>query len=139
MSRREDTALFDAVAASPLMAACTPVEIRELIRYAAETHVPAGWTLLHEQTPSDACYLIVEGEATVRVHGEPVATLGRGDVVGEVGIAQSRLRNASVTASTPLHLLHIDASLFRDLSPGLRTAILRDVQQRTHSPETAPQ
>lgn len=136
MSRREDTLLFEAIAASPLLAECTAVEIRELIRRGAETHVPAGWTLMHEETPSDACYLIVDGEAAVRVHGEVVATLRRGDVVGEVGVARSRLRNASVTATTPLHLLHIDAVTFHGLSPRLRAAILRDVQQRTA--ESAP-
>jgi CRP/FNR family transcriptional regulator, cyclic AMP receptor protein len=56
--------------------------------------------------------VILEGEATVSVGGKQVATLGAGAVVGEAGLIGHKLRNATVTSSTPLQLLHIDAADF---------------------------
>jgi CRP-like cAMP-binding protein len=83
--------------------------------------------LIHQQTPSDACYVILDGEASVTVGGEQVATISSGAVVGEAGIAGHKLRNASVTSLTPLELLHIDAAEFTTLierHPGLKAALL---------------
>jgi len=108
-----------------------PSEVRALVRRGRETTIPAGWTFVHDGTPGDACYLIVEGRAAVVSNGEVLATLSAGDVVGEVALARRRLRNASVTAQTAMRLLHIDAASFAALSPGLRDALLRDVRQRT--------
>jgi CRP-like cAMP-binding protein len=83
--------------------------------------------LIHQQTPSDACYVILDGEASVTVGGEQVATISSGAVVGEAGIAGHKLRNASVTSTTPLDLLHIDAAEFTELierRPGLKAVML---------------
>jgi len=120
-----------AVAASPLLSALRPSDVRELVRRGRETTIPAGWTFVHEDTPADACYLIIEGTAAVLSAGETVATLSAGDVVGEVALARTALRNANVTSRTRMRLLHIDAAAFAELSPRLRGALLRDVQQRT--------
>lgn len=123
-----------AVAASPLLSALRGSDVRELVKHGRETTIPAGWTFVHEDTPADACYLIVEGTATVVSGGAVVATLSAGDIVGEVALARAKLRNATVTATTPMRLLHIDAAAFAALSPRLREALLRDVRQRTDAP-----
>jgi CRP/FNR family cyclic AMP-dependent transcriptional regulator len=138
MRARPSADLIAAVAASPLFAECNDRDIRALVRDSTETNVPAGWTLVHEQTPADACYLILDGDADVRAGGQVVATLTAGAVVGEVALAAHRLRNASATARTPLRLLHIDAGAFASLSPQLRTSLLRDVRQRDGASAAAP-
>jgi CRP-like cAMP-binding protein len=53
--------------------------------------------------------------------------LGAGSVVGEMALATGHLRNATVTSTTPLDLLHIDAAEFNRLvesRPTLRAALL---------------
>ena len=89
--------------------------------------MPAGWPLIHQDTPADACYVILDGTAVVRIDGSEVATLGAGSIVGEVALATGRLRNATVTSKEPLDLLHLDASQFRSLlerRPTVRASLL---------------
>ena len=89
--------------------------------------VPAHWPLIHQDTPADACYVILDGSAVVRIDGHDVATLGSGSIVGEVALATGRLRNATVTSVEPLDLLHLDVAQFRDLldrRPSLRASLL---------------
>jgi CRP-like cAMP-binding protein len=69
-------------------------------------HLPADWSLIGEQTPADKAYLIVDGEVSVRKHGEEIARLGPGDVIGEIAIVNHKLRTASVVSLTPLEVVH---------------------------------
>jgi cAMP-dependent protein kinase regulator len=65
--------------------------------------VAAGRVLVREGTPGDQFMVLVEGNATVSQGGETIATLERGDLVGEMALLQpdgAGRRNATVTAST---------------------------------------
>ena len=42
----------------------------------------------------------------MRSHGEEVAQLGPGDIVGEAAILNHSLRTATIVALTPLELIH---------------------------------
>lgn len=116
-----------------LFASCDDRDLEGLVRSGDATSVPAGWALIREDTPGDVCYVILDGTVEVHQHDERVATLGPGDVVGEVALTGGGLRNATVVAQTPLELLHIDAPQFRKLldeRPGLRAAISAYSQAR---------
>ena len=70
---------------------------------------------------------LATADHNVPTDGTPVAELGRGSVVGEMALATGRLRNATVTSTSPLDLLHIDVNEFRSLlerRPTLRTSLL---------------
>lgn len=71
--------------------------------------LPPDWSLIWEGTTADKAYLIVDGEVSVRKHGEEIARLGPGDVIGEMGVVQHRLRSASVVSLTPLDVVHFTA------------------------------
>ena len=127
MRRTERHELATRLAALPAFAACKPRDLADLAARARHSSVPSGWPLIHERTPADACYVILEGRAEVAIDGAAVATLEPGAIVGEVGVATGRLRNATVTSSTPLELLHIDAAAFNELldrREALREALL---------------
>jgi CRP/FNR family cyclic AMP-dependent transcriptional regulator len=127
MTRSDARAIVAALQAQPAFAACERRDLQDLAEHAEHSSVPARWPLMHQQTPADACYIILDGEASVTVGGAEVATISAGAVVGETGIAGHKLRNASVTSTTPLDLLHIDADEFTDLierRPGLKTVLL---------------
>ena len=40
-------------------------ELERLVRAAHRTSTSAAWPLIHEQTPSDACYILLSGKAAV--------------------------------------------------------------------------
>ena len=69
-------------------------------------HLPAQWSLMAETTPADKAYVILEGRADVRVKGETVATVGPGDIVGEIGVLEKRLRTAAVVSTSELEVVH---------------------------------
>lgn len=63
-------------------------------------HFPAGTILMHKGDLADRMYLILDG--TVRVEGKGI-TLGRGHVVGEIGLVTSEhLRTETVICDTAL-------------------------------------
>lgn len=100
----------------------------QLERIAAAGHhstIPAGWPLIHEQTPSDACYVILSGELAVYYGREHVATLTPGDIVGEAVIQPGKLRSATVSAVGSVDLLNIPKDdfthLLNDVPPLLAT------------------
>lgn len=64
--------------------------------------------IIREGDFSRALLAIVEGTAEVTRGGERIATLGPGDVFGEVGVLDDALRNATVTATSRLKLIIMD-------------------------------
>jgi CRP/FNR family cyclic AMP-dependent transcriptional regulator len=121
-----------ALRALPAFAECDRDDLEDLARSSRQTSVPKDWPLIHQQTPADACYVILDGDADIRVDGTTVATVTSGAVVGEAGLASRKLRNATVTSTTPLDLLNIPADDFEALierRPALRTAFLARLRE----------
>ena len=81
-------------------------DLATVVRAGRHVHLPADWSLIWEKTPADKAYLIVDGDVSVRKHGEEIARLGPGDVIGEIGIVNHKLRTASVVSLTPLEVVH---------------------------------
>jgi CRP-like cAMP-binding protein len=122
----EVRSVVEALAAQPRFAECSVRDLEELARSARSSSIPAAWPLIHEFTPADACYLILDGEVEVSVERRSVARLGAGSVVGEAGLFNHNLRNATVVSVTPVTLLHLPAQTFEDLisaRPAIRTAL----------------
>ena len=67
-------------------------ELERLVRAAHHTSTSVPWPLIHEQTPSDACYILLSGELGVYVGQDRIAVLGPGEVIGESGFVT---RNAT--------------------------------------------
>ena len=81
-------------------------ELKQIIAAGRHVHLPAHWSLIWEKTPADKAYLIVDGEVSVRRNGQEIATLGPGDIIGEMAIVDHKLRSASVVSLTPLEVIH---------------------------------
>lgn len=69
-------------------------------------HLPSQWSLMAETTPADKAYVILAGQAEVRRKGAVVATVGAGDLIGEIGVLQKKLRTAAVVSITELEVVH---------------------------------
>jgi CRP/FNR family transcriptional regulator, cyclic AMP receptor protein len=80
-------------------------ELAEIAPFATEVSVEEGRDLVREGDFSYEFMAIEEGEAEVTRGGEHVADLGPGDFFGEMGLLERTLRNATVTAKTPIRLV----------------------------------
>jgi CRP/FNR family cyclic AMP-dependent transcriptional regulator len=108
-------------------------EIRLVADAATYLTVPENWALMVEQQPADKAYLILSGEVSVRRHGEEVARLGAGEVIGEMALVNHKLRSATVVAATPLEVLHFTAETVATLTgkiPHFREALMGAVEER---------
>ena len=89
----------------------------DLVRLAAdlaERRVAAGDPIVGEGTGGVAFFFILQGETSVSVAGEEVATLKRGDYVGELALLDPEgPRSATVTAKTDVVLAAMSAWQFR--------------------------
>jgi CRP/FNR family cyclic AMP-dependent transcriptional regulator len=84
----------------------TSADLEEIVSSGQVVSVPQGWSVIWDRTPADKAYVILDGSVEVRRGDELVATLAAGQVIGEVAILNRKLRSATVTAATPLTVLH---------------------------------
>ncbi len=93
--------------AIPLFSALSPEEARRLSAFATETSAAAGQVLMRQGDYSTELIAIEEGTAEVVRDGSVVATLGPGDVMGEMGLLERKPRSADVVATSPLRLIKL--------------------------------
>jgi CRP-like cAMP-binding protein len=140
MSRSDAKEIVAALAAQQVFADCSNADLQDLAAHANRTSIPANWPLIHQETPADACYVILDGDADVMVNGQKVASISTGAVVGEAGLTGHKLRNAQVTSTTPLDLLHINADDFTALTerrPALKNAFMSRTAAAAEATENA--
>ncbi len=104
-------------------------EIEALARCLEPLRLAAGSTLLREGEDGDRVYVIASGDVAVTRGGEPLATLRRSDVVGEMALLDDAPRNATAVAVTETQLYALDREPFlATLTRHVRAnAIARDV------------
>ena len=79
-----------------------------------ETH-PDGAVIFSENDPAETLLLVLEGEVSLSLRGEPLSTEGRGALIGEMAILGESLRSASAVAVGEVTLARIKPDEFRDL------------------------
>lgn len=92
---------------------------------AAEVSVPAGKELVREGDYSYDLLAIEEGTARVERHGEHIADLGPGDIIGEMGVLERSQRNATVIATSPMLLITLTGWDIRKLRKSTPEAVER--------------
>ena len=80
---------------------------------------PRGEVIIKEGSSGTSAYVILSGEADVskKAKGSEllIATLGKGQVFGEMGLLEDRLRSATVTARSQLEVREINREDFNSL------------------------
>lgn len=110
-------------------------DLQRLIQAAHHISRTVPWPLIREQTPSDACFILLSGEVGVYVGQDRVAVLGPGEVIGESAVCRGKLRSATVTTIGPAEVLRIeseDLNRLLDEIPALRETI--EVTVARHPP-----
>jgi len=126
-------------------------ELAEPARQLLQEHLhwvalPAGASLVRAGEPGDAMYLVVSGRlrAYVPVPQGParlVREMGRGAIVGEIGLFTAEPRTADVVAVRESLLVRLDRERFEALvalSPQASMVLARIVVERLRSEHLAP-
>ncbi len=90
-------------------------DLRRVVDLSQQMEATAGTVLVDQGDPGTQCYVIVEGQASVYVRGEHVASSGPGSMVGEMALIDHRPRTATVVADTRMKLLRFGTREFRTL------------------------
>jgi CRP-like cAMP-binding protein len=90
-------------------------ELRAIASRADEIDVPAGFRLTQEGDRGREVVLVASGAATVTREGEEIATVGEGDIVGELALVTYAPRTATVTTTEPSRVFVLGERHFREL------------------------
>jgi CRP/FNR family cyclic AMP-dependent transcriptional regulator len=128
----------DALRRVPLLAQLSERELRSLAREMRERVFPAGSEVIAEGTHGVGFFVIVDGTASVSVHGHERAKLGPGDHFGEIALIDERSRSASIRADTDLSCYGMTAWDFRPFvqsHPEIAWTLLQTLVSRLRAAE----
>jgi CRP-like cAMP-binding protein len=117
-------------------------ELAVISRQLTKLRVKAGRVLVHEGGIGNEFMIMVSGMAEVTQGGRSIATLGRGDLVGEMALLQpvgAGRRNATVTAVTDAEIYAGSAAEFRrilDAAPSVAVKVRQLSESRKVVAET---
>lgn len=109
----------------PLFAHLSKREIGFVAKEGDEVDVPAGRTLTRQDRPGDTFYVLLEGEAEVKVDGRRRRVLKPGDFFGEISMLDRGLATATVTTLTNASLFVMSHAQFRDAIKGSDQLMLK--------------
>ncbi len=109
---------------------------RAIAQHADELDVPEGTELARQGDFAYEFFVIEEGGADVLRDGDKIAALGPGDFLGEMGIVNKAVRNATVVTTAPSRVIVMTEQGFRSMSrtnPAVASRIAAAVEQRCQS------
>jgi CRP-like cAMP-binding protein len=121
----------------PLFAKVEPPKLKLLAFASERVTFEAGQELFHQGDMPDAAYIIIDGTADVVLDTErgrvAVATIGRNELVGEIGIICDVPRTATIEAKTRLVTLKVSKDLLLRMItdfPSMAIEIMRVMAHR---------
>jgi CRP-like cAMP-binding protein len=128
--------LIDVVAGLALFADCRRPELEKVVHTFEEETFSEGQRVLRQGFAGNNFYVIMEGEAAVRIDGQDRATLGRGDFFGEVSVLLGEEPTADIVALRPLRCLVLPGGEVEDFllsMPGVMFRMLQAEARRLRS------
>lgn len=119
--------------ASPAVRGLTTPELDEIIALAESRVVPPGDFVFKQGDLADALLIIVQGRVEVVKNEQVLATLGIGEVLGELSLfGGTQRRSAAAKATSETLLLRIPSKAFRRLLDASNVAALKVVCNVAH-------
>ncbi|MGH7732937.1 MAG: MFS transporter, partial [Gemmatimonadales bacterium] len=131
----------DPLGALPLFAGLDLATLAELRDHAEQVELEAGSYLFHAGERSDSLYVVRNGRLQVLQNDVVLTELGRGEVVGELGLLIAAPRSASVRAVRDSTLVRLTKAQFDKIADsGVLAALVRALATRLHQapPPTVP-
>lgn len=105
---REERALVDELAGLSSLRGCSKDDLRALVEAGRVVTLPDGWSMVAEDTPADAAYILLDGEANVLSGRTVIATLSPGAILGEMAFVEGGRRRASVATNGRVRAVRLD-------------------------------
>jgi CRP-like cAMP-binding protein len=124
---------IDLIKSVPLFQHCSKSELADVARLADELDVREGKVLTREGQHGHEFFAVIEGSASVERKGRKIATMEPGSFFGEIALIAKIPRTATVTATSPMRVLVIEAHSFGillDRSPSIALKALRALAER---------
>ena len=99
--------ILDALAGLTLFSDLDRPQLQAVAHTLSEESFPAGQRILRQGFSGSGFFVILEGQVEVRVDGQEVATLGKGDFFGEISLLLGEPPIADVVASGPVMALQL--------------------------------
>ncbi len=96
----------------PLFSACSKKELEKVAKAADEISMAAGAVVVDQGDMGREAFVILSGDVTIKRNNRKIATLGTGDVVGELSLLDHGPRTATAVCATDCTLLVIDQRRF---------------------------
>jgi CRP-like cAMP-binding protein len=122
-----DRRIVDAFAKTDLFRSLDPRALERVAETAKTVHHAEGKSLTSEGQSGIGFHLILEGTASVTVHGQDRHSLKAGDYFGEISLIDGKPRSATVTATSDLTTASIVSWEFEPLlleEPQITKALL---------------
>lgn len=103
---------LDTLRSVALFSGCTNKELEKVARASDEITMTAGTLIVDQGQTGREAFVILDGEVTVKRNGRKVATLGPGNIVGELSLLDHGPRTATAVCDTDCTLLVIDQRRF---------------------------
>jgi CRP/FNR family cyclic AMP-dependent transcriptional regulator len=116
--------------AIPIFADLSDEEAHRLSAFATEQSIAEGQILMKQGDYSVELIAIEEGSADVIRDGSRIASLGKGDLIGEMGLFERRPRNADVIATSPMRVIKLTHWEIRRMSDDTIERIRQVIEQR---------
>jgi CRP/FNR family transcriptional regulator, cyclic AMP receptor protein len=122
----------------PLFSSLSEKALNTVAVFATETSVSAGKRLVHEGDYSYDLLVIDSGTADVTKDGEVIASLGPGDVFGEMGMLTGGKRTADVVATSSMRLITLSKWDLKRISGEVSSQLQSLVEQRRQHDDDQP-
>lgn len=129
----DQQAILDALARLSLFSDLGRPQLEGVAHTMSEESFPGGQRILRQGFSGSSFYVIIEGEVAVRVDGEDVAKLGKGDFFGEISLLLGEPPIADVVALGPVHALQMAGPDLREFLlayPPVMYRMLQSVSRR---------
>ena len=99
--------LVDTLSGLTLFADLSRPQLEQVAHKMTEESYPASQRILRQGFTGTGFYVILDGEVAIKIDGNEVARLSKGDFFGEMSILLGEPPVADVVATRQLHVLHL--------------------------------
>lgn len=129
---------LDVISQHSMFSNLSKAELRKVAKLMTSSTIRAGKEFITEGANAKEAYIVIDGAATVRRGGRIVASVGPGDVLGEMALVANIKRTATVTADTDLTVECMTRTEFLSLLdqvPQISKKLLVTALERIHELE----
>jgi CRP-like cAMP-binding protein len=125
--------VLDALAGLSLFSDLDRPQLQAVAHTMSEESFPPSQRILRQGFSGSGFFVILDGEVSVRVDGDDVARLGKGDFFGEISLLLGEPPIADIVTDGPVHALQLPGPELREFLlayPAVMYRMLQSVSRR---------